>query len=287
MVNNNFNSHKNQSSFLAQDFEQLSIEEKAKANWLAFIKKSEKLIVIIKKDIREELVEKFKIINENYYSYSKYLKNIADEFNDLFKEVSVLIKNLVREMFSIGELIRYKSYELADKLIEKTEKKFEKLNKKYSDLKKMVKYFNLNSITQDNNANNKKEIKTNKDFNNEIDYVNSEEIKKNYDNLYEKVNKLLGKIKKKIKILREKSNIINENYYSYFKDLKNAADEFDDLLKEVRALVKNLVREMLSIGGFIRCKNYEMAEKLIKKAEKTYRRLNKNFTDLKNISENF
>ena len=135
MENNNYNFHKNQSSFLAQDFEQLSIEEKAKANWMAFMKKSEKLIDIIKKDLREELVEKFKKINKNYYSYSKYLKNIADEFNDLLKEVSVLIKNLVREMFSIGELIRYKSYELADRLIEKTEKKTAKTRCLYCFLK--------------------------------------------------------------------------------------------------------------------------------------------------------
>ncbi len=259
-------------------------------------KKAQQLTDEFKKQIRV-LREKSKMISENYVNYSKDLKNAADEFNGLVKEVGGLVKILVREVISIGGLISEKNYDMAKKEIKELEETYNKLNEKFFNLKNVAEKFNLNSITQSNGVNkinvineeekNMEKTNTNSAINNEISDVNPEEIKKNYEVLFKQVKGLTTKIKKKIQFLKGKGNIINENYVSYSKNLKDAADEFKVLLKEVGGLVKILVREMISIGGLISEKNYETAKEEIKKTQRSYRQLNKKFSDLKMVAENF
>ncbi len=313
MQNNNFNLQ-DQLNFKTQSVQQLNNEEEIntnsannneindvkseeiKNNYYMLSKKAQQLTGEFKKQI-SLLRRKCKIIDENYANYSEDLKNAADEFKSLLKEVGGLVKKLVREVISIGGLIGEKNYDMAKKEIKELEETYNKLNEKYFNLKNAAENFNLNSITQSNdedkiNAINEEEKnmeRTNKNdvINNEINDVKPEEIKKDYEVLLKQVKGLANKIRKQISLLRGKCTIINENYANYYEYLKNAADEFKSLLKEVGGLVKKLVREVISIGGLIGEKNYEMAKEEIKKTKRTYRELNKNFSDLKMEAEIF
>ena len=291
----NFNLQ-NQLNSITSSVEQTNNAEVIEEDYYKLSKKAQQLTGEFKKQI-SVLREKSKMISENYVNYSKDLKNAADEFNGLVKEVGGLVKILVREVISIGGLISEKNYDMAKKEIKELEETYNKLNEKFSNLKNVAENFNLNSITQSNGVNkinvineeekNMEKTNTNSAINNEISDVNPEEIKKNYEVLFKQVKGLTTKIKKKIQFLKGKGNIINENYVSYSENLKNAADEFNGLLKEVGGLVKILLREMISIGGLISEKNYETAKEEIKKTQRSYRQLNKKFSDLKMIAENF
>lgn len=157
----------------------------------------------------------------------------------------------------------------------------------------------INSIKEENTNNNLNVIYSN---NGEKNFVNHEtklilqkiehnktliELKTNYIRLVKMAKGLLLRMLKFKEGLLGKLAAINQHYDEYSNEMKNRINEFKISLKNCVKHEKNLILAIKLGSELSNSNDYEMAKENLKKIAEAYRKLNKNYNDIKVEAEIF